>query len=209
MGKFEKNNLKEAYNKFAEIRDQFPIEPWKAEERDSFLSLLKDERKSSLLEIGSGTGRDSLYFKDNGLSIVCIDLSEEMINICRSKGLDARTMDFYRLDFPDDKFDAVYALNCLLHVPKAHLGKVLLEIRRVLKSDVLFFLGVYGGKDSEGVWEQDSYNPKRFFSMYLDEHIINTVKLFFEVIDFHVVPLKPDTPHFQSLTLRKPLGESS
>jgi hypothetical protein len=70
-------------------------------------------------------------------------------------------------------------------------------------------LGVYGGKDSEGVWEQDSYNPKRFFSMYLDEHIINTVKLFFEVIDFHVVPLKPDTPHFQSLTLRKPLGESS
>ncbi|MED5018470.1 class I SAM-dependent methyltransferase [Paenibacillus chibensis] len=30
-------------------------------------------------------------------------------------------MDFYDLDFADCTFDAVYVMNCLLHVPKAQL----------------------------------------------------------------------------------------
>jgi cyclopropane fatty-acyl-phospholipid synthase-like methyltransferase len=82
-----KKSLQQSYNNFAALRDKSTIEPWKAKERDQFLNLLKNEGSSSLLEIGAGTGRDSLYFQQQGLDVTCVDLSEEMVKLCRDKGL--------------------------------------------------------------------------------------------------------------------------
>jgi SAM-dependent methyltransferase len=73
------------------------------------------------LEIGAGTGNDGLYFQNNGLDVTCTDLSPDMVNLCREKGLKAYVMDFLSLDFPPGSFDAIYALNCLLHVPTREL----------------------------------------------------------------------------------------
>jgi ubiquinone/menaquinone biosynthesis C-methylase UbiE len=196
-------NLKQAYNNFAEVRDQIGIEPWKQAEREKFLELLKLKKKTTLLEIGAGPGRDSLYFRQHGLDVVATDFSEEMIRLCREKGLAALQMDFHHLDFAAETFDAVFALNCLLHVPKAELEGVLAEIHRVLKPNGLFFVGVYGGQDSEGVWEKDSYEPKRFFAMYEDKEIVRIVQRTFQLEHFHTVEMGAGAPHFQSIRLRK------
>jgi SAM-dependent methyltransferase len=127
-----------------------------------------------------------------------------MIRLCLKKGLNARQLDFYHMDFPAETFDAVFALNCLLHVPKAKLECVLTGIHTVMKPGGLFFFGVYGGQDSEGVWEKDSYEPKRFFAMYEDEAITSVVRRTFQLVDFHAVEMGADAPHFQSMLLRKP-----
>jgi SAM-dependent methyltransferase len=203
MNDDEKIILKQAYNNFAEHRERTDIEPWKWEERERFLNHLRQEGRASLLEIGAGTGRDSLYFQQQGLVVTSVDLSDEMIKLCKEKGLNAHMMDFHQLDFPDETFDAIYALNCLLHVPKAKLDEVLQEIRRVLKPDGLFFCGVYGGQETEGIWEKDFYEPKRFFSMFHDEAIIKVVERRFQVEDFHTVDMGQGAPHFQSILLRK------
>jgi hypothetical protein len=73
-------------------------------------------------------------------------------------------------------------LNSLLHLPKIELPAVLRGINSKLTSGGLFYLGVYGGKDHEGVWEEDHYVPKRFFSFYLDEDL---KKNLIEVFDIH------------------------
>jgi SAM-dependent methyltransferase len=198
-----KKTLKQSYNNYASERGKSTIEPWKAKERDQFLHHLKGENSSSLLEIGAGPGRDSLYFKQQGLDVTCVDLSDEMVKLCRDKGLYAQVMDFYNLEFLDQSFDAVYALNCLLHVPKANLDSVLKEIHRVLRDGGLFFCGVYGGQDTEGIWEKDNYEPKRFFSMYPDEDIEKIMSSTFQLIDFHTVSMGEGAPHFQSILLRK------
>lgn len=203
MTNYVKISLKQAYNNFAEYRERTDIEPWKWEERERFLIRLKQENRITLLEIGAGTGRDSLYFQRQGLEVTTIDFSEEMVRLCREKGLSAQLMDFYHLDFPAESFDAVFALNCLLHVPKAKLDEVLQEIRKVLKPDGVFFFGVYGGQETEGIWENDSYEPKRFFSMFEDEAIIKVVQRWFRVEDFHTVDMGAGAPHFQSILLRK------
>ena len=198
-----KSSLKQSYNNHAEMRDKSEMEPWKFNERENFLNRLKEEKRTAILEIGAGPGRDSLYFQQQGLDVVCIDLSEEMVRLCRDKGLKAHCMDFYKLDFPEEHFDAVYALNCLLHVPKADLDHVLDQILKVLKPKGLFFYGVYGGQDTEGIWEDDTYEPKRFFAMYKDEDLVQIVKRKFIVEDFHTVDMGEGKPHFQSLLLRK------
>lgn len=204
MANNEKAILKQAYNSFAEHREKTEIEPWKWQERERFLDRLKLEKRTDLLEIGAGPGRDSLYFQEQGCKVAMIDLSEEMVRLCRDKGLNARVMDFHKLDFPDESFDAVYALNCLLHVPKAELDEVLQEIRRVLRPEGLFFCGVYGGEESEGIWEKDFYEPKRFFAMYEDEAIRKVMERRFHLEDFHTVAMGKVAPHFQSMLLRKP-----
>jgi len=199
-----KNNLIESYNKYAQERDTYKKEAWKIEERANFLALLQSKDKHSLLEMGAGPGHDSKFFQDMGLDVTCIDLSPEMIKLCQQKGLSAQVMDMTDLNFHPESFDAVYALNSLLHVPKAEFRIVMENVNKVLKPSGLFYLGVYGSTDeSEGVWEQDSYNPKRFFSFYTDDGIQKTTSDVFELLYFKHIPVEGSRTHFQSLILEK------
>jgi SAM-dependent methyltransferase len=182
------------------------MEEWKVEERANFLKLVQARGKRSLLEIGAGTGRDSKFFQDAGLLVTCIDLSPELIKFCRQKGLSAHVMDMANLDFPPDSFEAVYALNSLLHIPNAEFRSVLENIKRVLTPAGLFYLGVYGGDEEfEGVWENDPYTPKRFFSFKTDETIQKTTTEVFELLYFkRIATSGKQLLHFQSLILEKP-----
>ena len=199
------DSLRLAYDNSAMQRDSAEVEPWKIAERDHFLNFCLREGKKTLLEIGAGPGHTSRYFQDNGLEVVCIDLSPSMIALCRKKGLTAHTMDVLALDFPPNSFDAVFAFNSLLHIPKRHLPQVLDNIRSALKPDGLFYLGVYGGYDSERIWEDDPLEPKRFFSFHSDDQIQQAVSDAFDILQFKRIPFpESDTPlHFQSLVLRR------
>jgi SAM-dependent methyltransferase len=127
-----------------------------------------------------------------------------MVALCQQKGLRALVRDILSLDFPPASFDAVYALNCLLHVPKASLPAVLETIQQLLRPGGLFFLGVYGGQDSEGVWEGDHYEPKRFFSRHTDEGLRAAVAPYFGVVSFEQIAYDPASEqHFQALILRR------
>lgn len=197
-------NLQRAYSRQrAHERDQAEKEDWKVAERQLFLDLLKREGKKTLLEIGAGTGTDGLFFQKSGMCVVCTDLSPAMIELCREKGLEAYVMDFLSLDFPPASFEAIYALNCLLHVPTTDLPRVLEKLQSLLCSDGLFFLGVYGGHEEEGIHENDGYQPARFFVHHADEFMRQAVSPFFEILSFKTIPLKNSIWHFQSIVLRR------
>jgi SAM-dependent methyltransferase len=195
-------SLRAAYDGRAAWRDQREKEPWKLAERDLFLGRLLDDGGGRLLEIGAGPGHDSAFFAGHGLQVVATDLSPAMVAFCRRKGLEAHVMDFLHLDFPPGSFDAVYALNCLLHVPNADLPGVLAVIRALLRPGGWLYLGVYGGNGGEGTSGDDLHEPARFFSWRTDEQIRGFAAAQFSVFDFHVI--EPGRAHFQSLTLRRP-----
>lgn len=198
------DSLRLSYNReMAEQRDRFTKDPWKIEERQSFLDLLRQEGKTNFLEIGAGTGVDSLFFQQNGLEVVCADLSPAMVELCLKKGLDAHVMDFLHLDFPPASFDAIYALNCLLHVPTRDLPAVLQKIQELLRPAGLFFLGVYGGSEEEGPHEHDSHVPPRYFAHHTDEFMLRAVAPYFELVSFKAIPLEKLAWHFQAMVLRR------
>lgn len=179
-----KEILKQSYNNYAHVREKNELQEWKIKPRESFLQLLLNEGKSTLLDVGAGTGRDSKFFKNNNINVIAVDLSDEMVKLCREKGIESYELDFYNLHEIGKKFDAVWAMNSLLHVEKANLNLVLQEIKSVLNPLGLFFMGVYGGEDSEGIWEDDIYIPHRFFSFFTDENIKKVVSNHFEIISF-------------------------
>lgn len=200
------NPLRQAYDTRAAWRDGLAKEPWKVAERQAFRDRLAPGAR--LLEVGAGTGQDSAFFQQEGLAVVAADLSPAMVEHCRAKGIEAHVLDFLHLSFPAGSFDAVFAMNCLLHVPNRDLPAVLAAIRAVLRPGGLCFIGVYGGIESmEGPLDGDQHVPPRFFSWRTDDQLLGfATAAGFDVVDFHPV----DTGRgyrFQSLTLRRPDGD--
>jgi ubiquinone/menaquinone biosynthesis C-methylase UbiE len=85
-----------------------------------------------VLEVGGGEGELAERIRDElGADVIAIDQSERMVEIQRSKGIDARVGDVQKLPFADAEFDVVVAAWMLYHVPDLDRG--LGEIARVLK----------------------------------------------------------------------------
>ncbi len=194
--------LQRIYDHAVDRRASTPLEPWKVPERAAFLEILVREGRRSLLEIGAGTGLHGRFFADAGLDVVCTDLSAAMIEHCRAQGLVAVQQDFLHLDL-GRRFDAVFAMNCLLHVPREDLPAALASIRSTLAAGGAFFLGQYGGIDHDGVFADDSYEPHRYFSFLEDDALLALVGEHFAVESFRAVDINSgDGSHFQSLVLR-------
>jgi cyclopropane fatty-acyl-phospholipid synthase-like methyltransferase len=126
-----------------------------------------------------------------------------MVRLCQEKGLMAVVMGFDDLEFAE-QFDALYALNCLLHVPKKELPAILQRLHGLLQPGGLFYMGVYGGRDSEGIYEKDEHEPKRLFAMYTNEAIQTVIGRFFTPVYFNAVPVESDIHIFQSMIWRRP-----
>lgn len=198
-----KQDLRRAYDAGADTRGTMVDTPWKAAERARFAARLREAGAARLLEIGAGHGVSGRYFADEGFTVTCVDLSPELVAHCRARGLDAHVMDFGALTFPEGAFDAVFGMNCLLHVPSAELDRVLAGVRRVLAPGGLFYWGQYGGQDSEGVWESDRYEPKRFFSFFTAERIQAVAAEHFESVELNLVAVDGKIDEYQGLVLRR------
>lgn len=183
-------------------RDGREKEAFKVDERRRFLDLLRNRGATSLLEVGAGTGHDSLYFQGQGLRVLCTDLSPAMVGLCRAKGLDAQVADFLGLGVSPASFDAVYAMNCLLHVPTPDLARVLEAIGEVLVPGGLFYAGTWGGVDEEGPVRDDRHPVPRFFAFRSDRRMRDALAGCFRVLSFTTVDA--DGKHFQSFVLEKP-----
>lgn len=198
-----KQNIKNSYNAHASLRARQELESWKQQELEFFRSYLKEDVHKRILDVGAGSGQHGKYLSDCGLEVTCIDISPKMIEVCKNKGLEAYVMDFYSIDFPEETFDAIWSMNALLHVPKKSLDVVLTNIKKVLKPGGYFYFGLYGGYESEGVWEEDFYEPKRFFSFYEHEEIQKKVNSVFEMVDFHIIRTESMTMDYQAMVLKK------
>jgi len=197
-----KNRLIVTYDKYARDRYQGRHTEWKISEREKFHKLLNENKSELILDLGSGPARDAPWFREKGIDVICVDLSKEMARICAEKDLSTAVMDIENPGIIENSFDAVWAMNSLLHIPKNRFENVLSDIKRVLKPGGLFYLGRYGGRDFEGIWEDDFYTPKRFFSFYTDDGLKEIVSRHFDIMEFNTIPQAGRTTDFQSVILR-------
>jgi SAM-dependent methyltransferase len=85
-----------------------------------------------VLEVGCGWGELAAWIaRDTGAEVVAVDLSERMVELARSEGVDARIADVQKLPFADATFDVAVAAWMLYHVPDLDRG--VSELARVLR----------------------------------------------------------------------------
>jgi len=194
--------LIEAYEKYALERNEGETQEFKEREKEAFLDYLGKERGKSLLEIGCGPGRDARSFQDRGFDVFAIDNTPTMVRLCREKGVSADVLDSYDLGQVERHFDAVFSMNCLLHIPGSDLPQILELIRDKMNDGGLFYLGLWGGDGFEGILEGDHYDPKRFFSFHRPEELLEQMQRVFTLVYYRRI--EPwDSAVFNSMILRK------
>lgn len=173
--------LVNSYEKYAHERASHSPDEFKVQERSEFLKFLQVEERETLLEIGCGPGSDAQFFQNQGFRILAVDNTPTMVKLTAEKGITAQVLDCYNLDEIEERFDAVYTMNCLLHIPKQDIDQILHLISRRLNDSGLMYLGLWGDENFEGIWEPDQYEPKRFFSFWKTEALLEVLQRFFRL----------------------------
>ena len=115
----------------------------------AFFEKYIDKDAKTLLDIGFGSGRDSLYFSKK-YKVTSIDPTEEFCEYGKSIGLNnvlcitAQDMEF------NNEFDAIWACASLLHVPSNELPEVFNKCYKALKPNgVMYCSFKYGEYEGE------------------------------------------------------------
>ena len=115
---------------------------------------------SAIMDLGCGSGRDSLYFINEGFDVTAVDGSEELCELAQVHiGQDVLNMTFDELEF-DDVFDGVWACSSLLHVPKKDIKAILGKVVRSLKKDGVLYMSFRYG-EFEGMRDGRYYSDYR------------------------------------------------
>lgn len=97
-------------------------------------------RRLRILDVACATGMSFRFLSQYG-DIRGIDISEETIRLCKTRGIDRIVRcDAMKLPFRDGSFDLVLALDALEHFPDDALA--IREIRRVARPDALVLVTV-------------------------------------------------------------------
>lgn len=109
------------YQTLSEYYDE--IFPLKGAQKAFLHDYLKRESLSSVLDIGCGTGTFALELSQNGVNVLGVDLSEEMVEISKRKAMEEKSTALFSVaDMQDlsgikEQFDGIVCLgNTLAHV---------------------------------------------------------------------------------------------
>ena len=115
---------------FSQNADLFKIDYWRQDEQEA-IKYLKPGR---LLIGGVGAGRTVPHMVEKGFAISAVDISSEMIKICKQRfpDLDARVMDLQATSFVGESFDSIFLpFHTIAYVDD--LTTTLREMKRILK----------------------------------------------------------------------------
>ena len=100
-------------------------------------------------DLGCGPGHVARYLDAQGVRMVGIDLSPEMIRVASElqPGIEFRGGDMRALDLPDGSLAGVIAFYAIVHFQPEELGPVFREMRRVLAPGGLALLSVHVGEE--------------------------------------------------------------
>jgi SAM-dependent methyltransferase len=116
-----------------------------------------------VLEVGGGPGELSARMQSElGAHVRFVDVSPGMVELARSRGVDARVGDVQELPFGDGEFDTVVAAWMLYHV--SDLDRGLAEIARVLRPGGALIAVTNSLRHLSELWGLMEYSPRFDFN---------------------------------------------
>jgi len=114
----------------------------------SFLTPVAEKLKpgATILDIGCGSGRDLLWFKNRGFNVIGFERSHGLASLARKNaGSEVLEGDFETYDFSQLSVDAIVLVGALVHLPHSKVPAVLNSIDRALKDDGNILLSLKNG----------------------------------------------------------------
>lgn len=135
-------------------------------------------------DLGCGPGHVARYLHEQGVEMLGIDLSPEMVRVASGlhPGVPFQVNDMRQLDLADGSLAGAVAFYAIVHFLPAELGPVFREMRRVLAPGGLVLIAFHIGEQS----------------VHLDELFGAPVSLDFQ---FHLPAAIVDALRFEQLTV--------
>ena len=157
------------------------------------LKIFQENNINTIIELGAGLGRDSIYFSINNLSVTSLDYSQSGINIINKKinkdklkNIKTKVFDIrQKLPFEDNSIDGCFShmLYCMA-LSNQNLFNLNREICRILKPDGLNIYTVRNEHDGdykngihrgEDMYENDGFIV-HFFNKTKIKHLTDGFK---------------------------------
>lgn len=132
-----------------------------------FLKLVPEGGK--ILDLGCGSGRDSMNFMKLGYEVTAVDGSKELAKKASALlGNEVIVSTFEELELKE-KFHGIWACASLLHIKKEDLKIVLNNLYNNLEDNGVFYMSFkYGEKEYVD-------DKNRYFNCFTDESIISFI----------------------------------
>ena len=136
------------YNKYAE---EFTASTFEVDMESLYQPFLAELSEGArILDVGCGSGRDTLAFKNKGYQVDAIDYSEELVKkASRLTGIPIKLKSFYEVD-DYEAYDGIWACASLLHCERSRLAEVLEKMVQALKPNGVIYMSFkYGDSDRD------------------------------------------------------------
>jgi 2-polyprenyl-3-methyl-5-hydroxy-6-metoxy-1,4-benzoquinol methylase len=149
---------------------------------DEFLAFVPDE--GIILDLGCGSGRDSVEFQRRGYVVVAVDGSQAMIeHAAKFLGNHSVCSTFAEYE-TDIRFHGIWALASLLHVPEEDMAQVIRKYLGLLVDKGIFLISF---KNRDINYEKDGriftcYTKDKLASLLSEVGSLDVIK-FFETVD--------------------------
>lgn len=136
------------YNKHVE---EFTTSTFEVDMKSLYQPFLAELPEGArILDVGCGSGRDTLAFKNKGYQVDAIDYSEELVKkATRLTGIPIKLKSFYEVD-EYEAYDGIWACASLLHCERSRLAEVLEKMVQALKPNGVIYMSFkYGDSDRD------------------------------------------------------------
>lgn len=179
------NEVKDFYDKHWQRFDVSRVRIWKCVKE--FTSTIV--KKSTILDVGCGNGKNVKYLLDNDIKAYGIDFSEKLVEVCKRKKLNVKVGNALDIPFEDNSFDNVISIAVIHHLQKEEDRiKTINEMIRVCKNNGKILISVWAVEQSGQEVQNRKFvygdnlvkweNDERYYFIYDEEHIKEFVKKF-------------------------------
>jgi SAM-dependent methyltransferase len=137
------STYKDYYDKYMNELEKKPYD------KNFLIRLISLIRKNdTILDIGCcSTAQQARFFRDNGLIVTSIDLSEKCIETAKHMfaGINFLQMDMLEMNFCFESFHAINAFYSIIHIPNENLNKLFSDFNRILIKSGKIAIAVHAG----------------------------------------------------------------
>ncbi|MDY4669297.1 MAG: methyltransferase domain-containing protein [Oliverpabstia sp.] len=137
------------YNRYAVPYYEETVDVDMTEVIEPFMELLPEN--AEVLDLGCGSGRDTITLEERGFYVTAMDGSEEMCKLAEVNiDQEVLQMTYEEMDF-DDVFDGIWACASLVHLTDEEMRDVMKKLILALKMDGILYFSVHKG-DRDGIY---------------------------------------------------------
>lgn len=139
---------------FFDLQYRFSKPPWDSGITPPEVSALIESSniKGRALDLGCGTGTNSIYLAQHGLIVVGVDFSSKAITTARDKArragvtVEFHSADVTRLDFLSEPFDFVLDIGCFHAVDETGRARYADHLTRLTRAGGMFMLYAFSSR---------------------------------------------------------------